>query len=290
MEVGLDGGEGLEEEGPGRAVDLPDGLEQRLACRHQVVALGRQELEPLGFLGVLLHGQRVDRADAFESGDDSGQLVLQGLAVEVEQLDLGHQVVEGCPPLGLDPLHHASPDAGYFGQLHFELVEFLGRLLLASGAGVARWRSLSSRRGGRRGQGALGAGMLGSRARSRVATPLLALLAPLAVLGRERGPLLIELGDLVAERLGAPARPGRWSGWPVPDDRWWRGAGRRRGPPGPASGPGSRGPLSCSPSRVARVDRAAFRLVFGSKPGHVGLAGGRSGLAEAMLGPGRAVR
>ena len=77
---------------------------ERLARRHQVVALGGEELEPLGLLGVLLDRQRIDRADALERLDDPPRLVLERLEVEVEHRRLGQQRVERLLPFGLDPL------------------------------------------------------------------------------------------------------------------------------------------------------------------------------------------
>ena len=112
VKLRLDGGEGLEEHGAGGPVDLPDGLDQRLAGADQVVPLGGEELEPLHFLRVLLDRERVDRADGLERADDSGRLGLQRLQVEVEHRRLLDQLVERPAPLGLDPLHDAPPGAG----------------------------------------------------------------------------------------------------------------------------------------------------------------------------------
>ena len=78
-EVGLHRGEGLEEHGPGGPVDLPDGLDQRLARAHQVVPLGREKLEPLELFGVLLDRQRVHRPDRLQRVDDPRRLGLQRL-------------------------------------------------------------------------------------------------------------------------------------------------------------------------------------------------------------------
>jgi len=106
-EVGLDGGEGLQEHAAGGAVDLADGLDQRLPGAHQVVALGGEELEPLHLLGVLLDRQRIDRADRFERRHDPPRLGLQGVEVEVEQRRGLDQLLERPVPFVLDPLDDA---------------------------------------------------------------------------------------------------------------------------------------------------------------------------------------
>ena len=78
---------------------------QRLPGADQVVALGGQELEPLGLLGVLLHRERIDRADRIERRDDARRLRLQGLEIQVEEHRRLHQLIERLVPFGLDPLH-----------------------------------------------------------------------------------------------------------------------------------------------------------------------------------------
>ncbi len=74
MEVLLHRLECTEEQFTGGTVDLANGLQQRLACGHQVVPLGHQELEPLLLLGVLLHGQRIHRANRIQRLDNPGVL------------------------------------------------------------------------------------------------------------------------------------------------------------------------------------------------------------------------
>src|SRR3712207_6198119 len=59
-EVGLDCGEGLDEHGAGGAVDLADGLDERLAGTDQVITLRDQKFQTFAFLGVLLYRQRID--------------------------------------------------------------------------------------------------------------------------------------------------------------------------------------------------------------------------------------
>ena len=82
-------------------------------CRgaDQIVPLRGEEREPLDLLRVLLHRQRVDRADGLESLRDTRRFGLQRLQVEIEQSSAFQELIEGPMPLGLDSLDDASSGA-----------------------------------------------------------------------------------------------------------------------------------------------------------------------------------
>ena len=112
------------------AVDLPDGLLQRLARRHEVVALGGEELEALALLGVLLDGQRVHR----RRSPSSAATIRADSASSVSR----SRSRKGAPskswsigllPLGLDALDDAPALRARLGELELQAVVLLGGAL-----------------------------------------------------------------------------------------------------------------------------------------------------------------
>ena len=199
-EVPLDGGEGLEEHGARGAVDLPDGLDQRLARADQVVALGGEELEALHLLRMLLDGERVDRADGLERADDARGLRLQRLEVEVEQRRLLDQLLERPAPLGLDPLHDAPAGAGGFGEPHLQAVALLAARRRAPPA-PRRLRARPSSARPRPRRAPSSASPLAALELVQRHLALGARFPPLGLLARQRGGIGLELRQLAAERL-----------------------------------------------------------------------------------------
>ena len=162
-----------------------------------------QELEPLGFLGVLFDRQWIDRTDGLETLNDAGQLALQILAIKVEELNPAHEFVEGGAPLVLDPVDDVAADACYLGQFEFQAVEFLAGGIDLEPEGVDGLFGRRQRRI-RPSQGTLGVGGPGFEF-GQGHGPVPALLEPFAVLGGQRDRLLLQLGDLPLQGLGGVA-------------------------------------------------------------------------------------
>ena len=174
----------------------------------QVVALGGEEVEPLHLLGVLLHRQRVHRADRLQRADDARGLGFERLEVQVERRGLLHELLERPPPFRLDALEDAAPGAGGLREPDLEAVALLARGVQRA----PRAGHLALRAGQRRlriGQLGIGVGARGLELLERY----LALgprLAPLGLLRRERRGVGLELGQLAAQgqrdALGLVAR------------------------------------------------------------------------------------
>src|SRR5690606_17341594 len=107
-EVRADLLERLHEELPRGAVDLTDRCLEVVASPDQVVALRREELEPLALLLVLLHREHVDRAETVEIGGDGLELCAERIGLTLDGLRLLLELGERPPPLGLQALADAA--------------------------------------------------------------------------------------------------------------------------------------------------------------------------------------
>src|SRR5690606_30962443 len=110
----------------GRLVDLADRGAQIVARLHEVVALSGQEGQPLALLGVLLHGEHVDRSDALERLDDLGELLAQALRLALDVRRLLEEGFERPPPLALEALADPFETSLQLLPLQLELVPAIG--------------------------------------------------------------------------------------------------------------------------------------------------------------------
>ena len=168
-------------------------------CRalDEVVPLGREEVESLHLLGVLLDRERVYGTDGLERADDAGRLRLERLEIEVQQRRLLDELVERPVPLGLDSLDDAAAGARGLREPHLQAVA-----LLAAGIERAPRRrdlALDAEKCGF-GRGELGVGV-GARGLELLHCdlPLRPALAPLSLLGCDRRGVGLEPGQLAGQ-------------------------------------------------------------------------------------------
>ncbi len=126
-EVVSDFSEGLQEQGLGGLIDLAGRLLQRVTRGHEVVALRHQELEPLHFLGMLLHRQRIDGAHGIDLSAQPVVLLAQPFDVAGDLGGFGQEPVERLAPFGLHALDEPAPAPFDLGALELQAMLFLAQ-------------------------------------------------------------------------------------------------------------------------------------------------------------------
>ena len=137
-EVRLHLREGLEEERLRGGVDLPDRLMQGVLRAHEIGALRGEVIETLQFLVVLLHGERVHRADGLELLAEPPHLLAQRVVVQLHRRERSDHVVERAAPFRLEPLLDRGAAPRELDVAQLRLVQVVGERGRRVARGVQR--------------------------------------------------------------------------------------------------------------------------------------------------------
>src|SRR5687768_4577853 len=107
--------EGLQKKLARGGIDLPYRLVQRRFRRVEIVALGCEELETLGFLVIFLDREWINRSERLELLAHQRRFREQHIVRHVERLRAGKQLFDGLSPLGLETLTDRGLPPGKLG-------------------------------------------------------------------------------------------------------------------------------------------------------------------------------